>query len=107
MTVESVEISKDKITLNIYEPTEFGLPDIRRKIVFERCLAWYGDLPVITRQKIESLPDDRYVHQEAEIVEIEGFGKIVIINDFDTDSCSSLFRKGAHTADGPYRIAAE
>lgn len=104
MTIKKAEQLEAETVFYIYEPKKYGGPDASRKVKVPHSLEECSKLKTITQEEIDDLPDDRDYKMEAEIFEVPEVGTVVFINDFDTDYCSALYRKGAHDTKGPYLL---
>ncbi len=107
MGIERAEqISGDKIIIHLSDKLPYGEPDRFWDISVTRDSEGRWQLPTITMEEIEKLPDDYPQEvQEAEMYHLEGVGTIVVIKQMDTDDRTWRYRSGGHTiVNGPYLL---
>lgn len=101
MVVETKQLN-DKTVFSIDEPHRYGEPDKFREIIIPHNSEYKSQLPSIKKERIENPRQDKDYYEEIQTFEVPEIGTIVFIKNFDTDSSSATYRKGAHTIEGPY-----
>ena len=108
MVVEIKRQDYKETVFSIDEPGRYGPPSVyeKRRVFEEKTVPhdpqYRSQLPKISRREIQSLPNNKDYHQEAQTFEVPQVGTLVFIQHHDTDTSSATYRKGAHTIEGPF-----
>ncbi len=108
MTIEKIEKLSGKTIFHVLEPMPYGELDKQYTIEMDHSPDNLSQLPKITREEINNLPNDRHNEEKAEEYEITGVGTVVFVNSYDTDYGDvRRYRQGGHTVKGPYLLVKE